>query len=271
MGKSPLIVVLATLLLCGCSSTKPILLTELPLYGDQANNHTFYTGSDDRFHYFEVTRGGRSAIQRVWVSNAKVAPRNTPHDSADAQFVFWKDKDTVFVTRKAWLPPEDAEDFSRGREGESHTTRIIYDKVGAGHIREITRDEAYQCLLQASSLYGARYGFNNEPPATVYAVGRLLHEKDAEQIFIDLAMESRSAGKLYGLMGLYLCNSEMTRAFAYELERCDAKVWRQYGCIASTFSIGYLARTSLLGEGLPDEYFVEFGRSAYEAYEASER
>ncbi len=59
----------------GCSSTQIVSPDALPLYGSSPFEHTVYTGSDARFHYFSASHNKMRYGFKVPVEKADIYPR----------------------------------------------------------------------------------------------------------------------------------------------------------------------------------------------------
>jgi len=64
--------IITSFFLLACDKAKQIELADLPLYGVGPQSHTFYTGSDKKFHYFSWTRGSESGEFKVAGSELKL-------------------------------------------------------------------------------------------------------------------------------------------------------------------------------------------------------
>lgn len=80
------ILIMLSFLLISCEKVEQIPLEELPIYGVGPNSHTFYTGSDKKFHYFTWKLGEDTGTYKV--SGAELKLDNPFPKGSDRAFIY---------------------------------------------------------------------------------------------------------------------------------------------------------------------------------------
>ena len=83
----PMVALVATCS-AGCARTRVVASRDLPVYGTDPLMHTVYTGTDDRFHYFQLQHGKSGGNVVVRRGEAKIKPE--PFDTNAGRRAFVK-------------------------------------------------------------------------------------------------------------------------------------------------------------------------------------
>ena len=120
---------------------------------------------------------------------------------------------------------------------------------------------AFAYLSRTDRFYAASVGYAGVTPPQVLAWQIVFRDPNAVQMFRALSSDqSTTAGRLYGLAGLYLLDSAEYHALAPQLSRWGGVVSTMQGCIISGRSAadiiaemdrGEWSREFLVGRGLP--------------------
>ncbi|HUN80985.1 MAG TPA: hypothetical protein VMV81_05680 [Phycisphaerae bacterium] len=109
-----------------------------------------------------------------------------------------------------------------------------------GGVAGISREQAFEFLLNTDVFAASKVGFGMETPEQVVAFRKLLAEPDAAEVFNDLVYRARLAGQMYALCGLRITDRPTFDRLVERYRSSDEMVRSIEGCIGGGHVIRYL-------------------------------
>jgi hypothetical protein len=261
------VAVIALLLLStGCSRTRTVSVDRLPLLGGDPMMHTTYMGSDALYHYFGVQNGFDGYTARVPAKGVKIEPATRPFQPRNGGFIAKRIGDTIYLftidSPYAWkwhgkIKPLPASKLDQSLIAAG-TPLVPPDELSFDGTP--SREQAFAYLLNSNLVTGVAVGAEAKTPPTVDAFGVLNKQADRREIFEDLSCRGRAGGKIYGLMGLTLCDTVLADLNAKNLEKDAELVRMEIGCIVQTTTVGEMVRIGYVRDPLPNIYIEEYAQ-----------
>jgi hypothetical protein len=107
----------------------------------------------------------------------------------------------------------------------------------------LTREQALLVLRKTNRFADVAIGYAGGPSTEACAFATLIREPDADAVFKALLRESRLAGQLYALCGLYFTDPGYFRQAVESYRESTEEVRTQMGCIIGHDSVGSLVES----------------------------
>lgn len=127
---------------------------------------------------------------------------------------------------------------------------------------------AYKKLVAATQFEDTHIGYAGSLSQYVVEFGLLLKEKKSDAAFKSLLKNGTTAGKLYGLSGIYFTDYEIFQIEAAKMSKSKKTVMKMSGCIVYDEKVSEIVKSSrknvaIINPGTTIEDFWKSNRKSY--------